>query len=235
MNRGRLFWEGVVIVISILLAFSIDAWWDERKDRIEEREILIGLEEEFRQNREIFEHQLQANLDMLVAMKVLLTAVHEGRWTVEGMSFDEALSQVLRPPTTDLGGGVLRAVMSGGRLPLISNKELRFKLAAWEGVLGEVLDDELTGRDLVFNTLLPYFIEHGVPLSRAWDGDDWGEWPIASTTLTADPEALQSLLADPSFQTILEARYVYWAHTTGEYESALDAIDEILAEIEQSR
>ena len=32
-----LFIEGVAIVVSILLAFAIDAWWDQRKGRAEER------------------------------------------------------------------------------------------------------------------------------------------------------------------------------------------------------
>ena len=39
--------EGLVIVLSILLAFAIDAWWDERQERIEEGEILHGLNQEF--------------------------------------------------------------------------------------------------------------------------------------------------------------------------------------------
>lgn len=44
MDRGKLFREGVVIVASILLAFAIDAWWDERKERVEEREILAEID-----------------------------------------------------------------------------------------------------------------------------------------------------------------------------------------------
>ena len=32
--------EGVAIVLSILLAFGIDAAWDEAKERSEEREVL---------------------------------------------------------------------------------------------------------------------------------------------------------------------------------------------------
>ena len=39
--------ETFAIVVSILLAFSIDAWWDGRKDRQQEQEILLGLEIEF--------------------------------------------------------------------------------------------------------------------------------------------------------------------------------------------
>lgn len=36
--------EAVIIVLSILFAFAIDAWWDERKERTEEHEILAEIE-----------------------------------------------------------------------------------------------------------------------------------------------------------------------------------------------
>lgn len=38
---SRLFIEGVVIVVSILLAFAIDAWWDERQEA-KEAELQVG-------------------------------------------------------------------------------------------------------------------------------------------------------------------------------------------------
>ncbi len=39
----RVFVEGVVIVASILLAFGIQAWWEETQERTEEREIIERL------------------------------------------------------------------------------------------------------------------------------------------------------------------------------------------------
>ena len=52
MTTSRIPWrrgflEAVVIVTSILLAFGIQAWWDDLQEQEEEREILIGLEGEF--------------------------------------------------------------------------------------------------------------------------------------------------------------------------------------------
>jgi hypothetical protein len=44
---GQLTVEGIAIIVSILQAFWIDAWWDDRQNVDEEREILIGLETEF--------------------------------------------------------------------------------------------------------------------------------------------------------------------------------------------
>ncbi len=47
---GRLVAESAAIVVSILLAFTIDAWWADRKDRVEEVRILEALKAEFEDN-----------------------------------------------------------------------------------------------------------------------------------------------------------------------------------------
>ncbi len=44
--------EAAAIVGSILLAFSIDAWWEERHERIDETEQLARLHVEFTRNIE---------------------------------------------------------------------------------------------------------------------------------------------------------------------------------------
>ena len=44
--------EAAAIVVSILLAFAIDAWWNEQQERAEEREVLESLYVEFEANRE---------------------------------------------------------------------------------------------------------------------------------------------------------------------------------------
>jgi len=41
--------EGMVIVVSILLAFALEAWWDARGQRQEETQILENLQVEFRE------------------------------------------------------------------------------------------------------------------------------------------------------------------------------------------
>ena len=54
----RVFVEGVVIVGSILLAFGIEAWWDDHQDRAEEQRIFVGLKSEFEQNLGLIEIEL---------------------------------------------------------------------------------------------------------------------------------------------------------------------------------
>ena len=48
----RVFVEAAAIVAGILLAFAIDAGWDERNEREEEKEILQSLVVEFEANRD---------------------------------------------------------------------------------------------------------------------------------------------------------------------------------------
>lgn len=43
--------EGAVIVVSILLAFWIDAWWDNRQARMTEVTVLESIREEVEENR----------------------------------------------------------------------------------------------------------------------------------------------------------------------------------------
>jgi len=46
----RMFAEALAIVVSILLAFGIQAWWEERQDRAVEQALLTGLVEDLRQD-----------------------------------------------------------------------------------------------------------------------------------------------------------------------------------------
>ena len=47
ISYPRLFAEGAAIVISILLAFAIEAWWDDRKDRIKENAASLSIDHFF--------------------------------------------------------------------------------------------------------------------------------------------------------------------------------------------
>jgi hypothetical protein len=236
VNRESVRWlflEGTAIILSILLAFAIDAWWAERKQGIEETEILLGLQKEFVLNREALEGSLERHARGLSLLADLLIATDRGAWTATGTTIDEALLELTNPPTTDLGSGVLNALVSAGRIEVLSSRVLREKIASWEGVFDEVRDDEVNNRNLVFDRVIPYLMRWGVRLgdSLNYSLDDW---PIPPRSVADDADALSRLLSDPEFASIVEIRYGFKTHATGEYELAIAAIDEILNEIDQS-
>jgi hypothetical protein len=230
---GLLLTEMVLIVASILLAFALDSWWDERRDRLEEQAILHGLREEFLLNRSMLERRVAQHTKEQAELEILRAATASGRWATGGPDLDAALAATITPPTTDLGNGVLDALISSGRIELLQNQVLRARLAAWRGVMDEVLDDETMNRNFVFDRIIPYYVGEGVPLSgpMSYWSDDWGD---TARSLSDDPAAVARLLGDPRFQVLLEARLGFRYHTSGEYRTALEAVDDLLAEIDRS-
>lgn len=238
-NARRWFLEPFVIVSSILLAFGIDAAWDERQERAEEAEIIAGLQREFTGYRDVLEARVELHAEILSAASVVLASIEAGDWTSTEWTVDEAIGRLLSPPTTDLGNGVRDALVQGGRLELLSDLDLRERLARWPGFYQEALDDEVFSRNLVFELLIPYLTERGVELSAALirgtmplSPEGVAVWPVEVGRIDADPGAVRRLLADPEFKAVVSVRYAYWHHAGGEYRAALGAAEEILGMLE---
>ena len=229
----RLTLEATAIVGSILLAFAIDAWWEERQGRHEEQQILQGLHAEFEENRVVLQRHFARHLEEIQSLEQVLGAIEHGRDDDAGSTIDTVLNGMLTPSTTDIGNGVLDALLSSGRIELLSNRKLRVSLAAWEGVIGEVLDDQANNGRMVFELHVPYFVRNDIspsaPMST-W----YQEWTIPVRSVSDDPDAAARLLKDPEFRVLAELRYGFKKHLTDEFESALLATEEILAEIEKS-
>src|SRR5210317_1036044 len=121
----RLSVEAAAIVTSILLAFSIDAWWENRLERIEELRILDTLRAEFLSNIEsipsyIERHQISA--DYTKELLDLMRAAEPG----STLRYAAAkLARVLAHSTTNPHSGALDAILQSGELRYLSNPAIR--------------------------------------------------------------------------------------------------------------
>jgi len=239
-KASRFVVEALVIVMSILLAFGIDAWWDARQERREEAEILAGLHREFSDNRDALIRRIEQHGTMLTAFSAILASVDEGVWASKEWAVDDAIGQLLSPPTTDLGNGVRDALVQAGRLEMLSDAVLRARLAEWPGFYKEVLDDEIFSREMVLMQVVPFLTRQGLDLSAVLvSGTMVVEpgavvWPVAVARLSDDPVTVRRLLSDPEFKSLVQFRYAYWHHAGGQYGSALQAAEEVLRLIEQA-
>lgn len=131
---ARIVAEGVVIVLSILFAFSIDAWWDGRADRLRE----------------------DAYLDMLAA-DLRATLDNNTLFGTRADSTDRALAKLVRawyrpdlPPDDSIAEwylqgtgawvvqpslGTVQALVSTGDLELIRSQELRAAILEYRTVM----------------------------------------------------------------------------------------------------
>jgi hypothetical protein len=217
----RLAVEAAAIVASILLAFAIDAWWEDRQIRIDERQVLLGLGSEFVTNHEVLSRDLASHLKDLQSLEDILLLI-EGGQSEDAMSIAmAALDEMQAPKTTDLGNGTLDALLSSGRVEILTSRKLRTHLTAWEGVIGEVLDDQRNNAKMTFEIYVPYFVNENYSIYAIWRSSDGSA-------------AIKRMSEDPRFRHLVEIRLGYKKHLTGELETAIAAAEEILAEIETS-
>ena len=213
--------EAAAIVASILLAFAIDAWWQERQIRIEEQEVLAGLQAEFVANHEVLTRHLVRHLQGIQSLDDILLLIENGKSPDARSIVLAALYEMGSPDTTDLGNGTLNALLSSGRVEILTSRKLRTLLTAWDGVIGEVWDDQANNSKMVFEIYVPYFVQ-----------ENYSTYSIERSS--GGPTTINRLLTDQTFQHLVDLRYFYKSHLTGEFERAIAVAAEIIAEIEIS-
>ena len=142
----RVFIEGVVIVGSILLAFGIDAWWDEGQERRGEQEVLTSLQAEFEENVDLLDAWIGIHHRVDVATERFLDLLSE---MPEGQRVsvpDSIVAQAIRGPTYQPIRASLDAALSSGQIELIASTELQRNLATWSRLLAEASEEEQGGR-----------------------------------------------------------------------------------------
>jgi len=138
---ARIAVEALAIVASILLAFAIDAWWDEKKERVEEREILQSLLVEFQANRDevavvvrVHENALRyaAELVALSDSEILALAEEE---------VERHIRYFAHPRTFDAVRGSVDALTSAGKLGILQDRALREALTTFVNILDDAQED----------------------------------------------------------------------------------------------
>lgn len=140
--------EVLLVVFGILIALQIDNWNENKRIRNTEQQYLSALKEEFSFNRGELEGIMNRNqLNFDHALRILdntgpeppaLTDEEFGRLLTGSLSTEIQF---------DPNQGVLDEIISSGKLSIFSNKELRFALSSWSGILFRVRlqEQELLG------------------------------------------------------------------------------------------
>ena len=227
----KLLAESAAIVASILLAFAIDAWWEERKEQRYEQETLLGLSAEYAGHSNDIRMQTEFHELLLKSIGTLLQACSVGSF--RGVNIDDAIWASLVPVTTDLGSSVRDSLVNSGRIDIISDVELRKALADWDRVLDELIDGQLFSSDLVREQIMPFYAKYGISVAHGNSDKDGSPWPVATEPSDPGAEVFTKLFNDKAYCTTLEFRYSEMNHTLDEYRYVLEAIEEIQSLLEE--
>ena len=182
----RLTAEGVAIVVSILLAFAIDAWWAEQQDRRTESQILGRLHEEFTLNRDGIGARGTQNRVQVASVELFrLLEAHRGR--DEPLVIANALiSEATITPTVDPATPVLDGLILSGRLDLIQDNNVLTAISNWQRQVKNVEEFEVLARDFARFQMIPVLSKKGYmgQANRNW------ERPGGNTSILVDDELI---------------------------------------------
>lgn len=192
----RVFVEGLVIVISILLAFGIEAWWQEHGDRSAERQALMGLQSEFTEiRRRLLEDNLyQSEFAAIKELHDRAQALPLNDGTL--MVADRTLARAIGAVTFEGETPILSGLISSGALEVVRDQQVRADIMEWQHWLTQLDELEQEAKTYTNTQLRPALVSRGDVTLAFLAARSFGHFQDLDgvTSLTVDSE-LKALLA----------------------------------------
>lgn len=191
----RIIAEGSIIVVSILLAFSIDAWWQERVEKKESDALVRALHADFTVSQKHLREWAAGNERVLHAASEFLHQIRERPIGEQLEVRQEWLIAAVSAPTYDPTDTSLKTAVATGQIELIRDLELRDALALWRQQLEDTREDELLIREIVVHQLVPALSRH-VRLGQAFEFDKMTGWFVGRDEVKIDAGSTISVASD---------------------------------------
>ena len=148
--------EIVLVVIGILIALSINNWNENRKDRKQERELLVQLQSEFESNLNQLDQKIALRKDMINASIKLLDCIdYPEKCHSENILKNIGFS--ILAPTFD---PIVNDIISSGRIQLLQSAVLKQKLSLWTSEIIQVTEEEKMWTHYRSNEYVPFLLEY---------------------------------------------------------------------------
>ena len=198
----RVLVEGAVIVGSILLALTADAWWDGVTERALERDALDRLSAEFSEVDSVLANWQANHQSVVDAAEVLLRHAGPDPVPLAPDSIGVLLWTTLVAWTFDPPATTLPSLQSSGRLDLIRSQELHSELARWQSLLDDLRGDEENLLSYTYRTIQPWIVSHVAQRSLSYYSGD----SLYAGTQSRFPDGLVAVLADRDFEGHVDMR-----------------------------
>ena len=215
--------DGVAIVLSILLAFAIDAGWDEVQEQRAEQEILAGLQEDFVSNQTQLVSVVDTHRRRAETYSWFRSASPDELRGIDPDSANVIYTDLWGPRTFDPARSSIDALIGAGRFGAIQDRELRNSLAGFLNLVDD-LGEESRRMQSASEAVLEGTIPHGGP----WQ-DELGPSATFGDLPPVRPEDLASMRADPMLMGWISLAHQYSASYLDELTGLESAVENVLA------
>ena len=221
--------DGFAVLIGILLAFAIDAWWDLRSQDEEAQAYLAALETELLENRRIIDEDLEDLRSWIAASRSFLEDVVSPSAKPSNEQVERMVWETGPWQTTPLLTAALEDLKSSGGLPSIESAELRRAIADYDRKLDRDVSQLNFMRDNFREYILQYHIQHSSFTETGWEGLAEVEESLVSFEM--DTEAFA---ANRTYANLLILRILGYSSLRGTRVEVQTQIDRVLALISEA-
>ena len=133
--------EAIAIVLSILIAFAIDAGWDEWQDRSEEGELLAALRTEYETNLELAQEVIDGHRSHMADVGITSGLRPADYDTLSVNTASRLVLSLANPWTFDPVLGTTETLIASGRIALIRDRELTEMLTTFVNFVEDAEED----------------------------------------------------------------------------------------------
>ncbi len=221
--------ESATIILSILLAFAIDANWDAFKERRQEHSFLTSLLSDFKETRDRIEASADEHTRYMDLAHQLLELKDGSAVSIEPEALEAMLGAVFfNWELLNLSSGSLDALFASGDIEIIGNPKLRALLAVWPSKVADTIEDDIANSADVTNTLAPYLNSK----IRTRNLVRTSNSKTAEMIKRVESLSYADLWSDPMFENLLASRILNESYAVSEHIQLREAANEIILVIE---
>ena len=172
--------DGFAVLVAILLAFAIDAWWDLRIQDEEARAYLEALETELIENRKIIDRDLETLRNWVAESRTFLEDVVSPKAEPSYEQVGRMVWETGPEQTTPLLRAAVDDLKSSGGLQAIRSAELRRAIAEYV----RELDRDASELDDLRNNFREYVLQYHIQYG-SFTEFDWEEYAEVDESLVS--------------------------------------------------
>ena len=221
--------EILLVMIGILLALQVNNWNETEKSKRVEQELLIGLLSEMRGNRENLEDILTAHERIFNSIGSLLGLFNENVRLSDVHQIDSLLGNIGAGHTFDPRFGLLKSIVSSGKMTHIRNQELAALIAGFEDAVSDATEDMDFAHEIWRQQAAPIMSQYFPYNSEGKARIVAGKYPVSVSRF---PIRHQELFQDRRLESRLAHMNIFIGETIVEEKDLLETIEEMITLIE---